>query len=451
MTSTSDACNALVPFGAVVSPNGGGNGGHNLAWYDQNGSFTADMITIVSSDPTTQAYYFSITGTPTTGESPGFNYSGTFNSNPFNINITYIVQVGDTNTSIATGLLNAWAANASVQNIFSGKNFVINALYGNATATEIYIGQYYPVASTVTMTAINSAHTTVTVTLPSNKNNIDVNPYIGLGRNVPGRAALAGDLIAAIFASGQDSTGTAFTTYGNIIHKIVDPTAGATVGQWLITQNEKSGIAVSQGLQILSNTGAYPTGGDVAGAVNAANGLYWNGNPVVYSNISTGDSSISGTMTAAGFTGAGTGLTGTASSLTAGSSLTSATILTGNTAGNQLANAIPQNSTAYFFDILNTANAAYVAVPFPVSGALKNLYITSINAPATGQTFAVTLYVNGTATSVAATITGPSAAAHDTTHTASITAGQTAYFEIVTSATSGNCWLAWSMECVFTV
>lgn len=82
----------------------------------------------------------------------------------------------------------------------------------------------------------------------------------------------------------------------------------------------------------------------------------------------------------------------------------------------------------------NSANTQYVAV---LPGAFLNLQVISA-APATGQTITVAMFVNGSASAVTCTITGPATTCSDTTHTASITAGQTYTLRAITSATTGS-------------
>ncbi len=60
------------------------------------------------------------------------------------------------------------------------------------------------------------------------------------------------------------------------------------------------------------------------------------------------------------------------------------------------------------------------------------------NAPASGQTFAFTVRVNGADTALTCTITGVGTTCNDTTHTAACTAGQTYSVKSITSATSGT-------------
>jgi hypothetical protein len=72
----------------------------------------------------------------------------------------------------------------------------------------------------------------------------------------------------------------------------------------------------------------------------------------------------------------------------------------------------------------------------PLAGTFKNLY-ASVNPPPGGaQTDTFRLRVNGADTSVTCTISASATTCNDTTHTATITAGQAWSIKVVTSATA---------------
>lgn len=87
--------------------------------------------------------------------------------------------------------------------------------------------------------------------------------------------------------------------------------------------------------------------------------------------------------------------------------------------------------------------ATQVGVPAPMNGNFKNLYVATSNAPASGQTFTVTLYTGSAGTETSTLLTcqvtsASSKACNDTTDAPPITAGQYWTLQIVTSSTSGS-------------
>ena len=102
---------------------------------------------------------------------------------------------------------------------------------------------------------------------------------------------------------------------------------------------------------------------------------------------------------------------------------------------------VAQNITQYgMTGSVNTSQAASAIATF--NGTLKNLYVYTANAPASGQTFTFTIYVGtpGSMTATGITCQITSAATNpcsNLTNSASITAGQAWSLQIVTSATSG--------------
>jgi hypothetical protein len=113
---------------------------------------------------------FTVSGTPTAGESPGFSWT----VGGVTATITYTVQSGDTNTSIAQGIINALNNSATAASILNGicpDGVKAAAVGANGTAqwfggSEGGVDVAWtadPNAPGNSWTAINSAHTTITV------------------------------------------------------------------------------------------------------------------------------------------------------------------------------------------------------------------------------------------------------------------------------------------------
>lgn len=83
---------------------------------------------------------------------------------------------------------------------------------------------------------------------------------------------------------------------------------------------------------------------------------------------------------------------------------------------------------------------------FPLAGVLKNLYVMSNNAPATGFSFTATVFVNSSATALTCTASNTANNCQDTTHTVSVAVGSSCYVQYAwtTGATVGA--LSVSME-----
>ena len=99
---------------------------------------------------------------------------------------------------------------------------------------------------------------------------------------------------------------------------------------------------------------------------------------------------------------------------------------------------VPQATTAFFVALASTTEGNGQAVA-PIGGTFKNLFI-QLASPLGGaaQTMAFTLRVNGVDTGVTCTINSGGTTASDTTHSATIAAGQTWSIKVVTSATTGT-------------
>lgn len=102
------------------------------------------------------------------------------------------------------------------------------------------------------------------------------------------------------------------------------------------------------------------------------------------------------------------------------------------------ATAVAQATTA-FQGFLSNATEANVTLPCPVNGYFKSLNVTA-TAPASGQTLAATMRVNGSDTALTCTVTGPASTCSDTNgaHAAACPAGQLFSLKTVTSATTGS-------------
>lgn len=82
----------------------------------------------------------------------------------------------------------------------------------------------------------------------------------------------------------------------------------------------------------------------------------------------------------------------------------------------------------------------------PYGGTIKNLYVRASAAPGGVQTQVFTVFVNGSSTSVTATLLGAAVSASDVVHTASFSAGQSCYIQEVASATASAAQLGGSIE-----
>ena len=84
------------------------------------------------------------------------------------------------------------------------------------------------------------------------------------------------------------------------------------------------------------------------------------------------------------------------------------------------------------------------AIIVPQSGTLGNLFVQCSGAPGASQSYTATLYDGATGpTAVTCTISGAAAAGNDTTHTASVTAGQQIFLQVASSASAAAVTLAY--------
>jgi len=86
----------------------------------------------------------------------------------------------------------------------------------------------------------------------------------------------------------------------------------------------------------------------------------------------------------------------------------------------------------------------------PFTGTLKNFYIKTGSTVSTGGTQTAVVVVNGSDTALVATITASGTVYSDTTHTVSVTAGDTIKFKLSAAGSSGSnltC-VAWNVELI---
>lgn len=94
------------------------------------------------------------------------------------------------------------------------------------------------------------------------------------------------------------------------------------------------------------------------------------------------------------------------------------------------------------------ASATQRQVVIPVAGTISNLRIYAPTGPAVNKTF--TLYLNGVATSLAATILPAATSASDTVNTVAVVAGDVVQWGVVDASGSGPSSLDYAISCVFT-
>ena len=107
----------------------------------------------------------------------------------------------------------------------------------------------------------------------------------------------------------------------------------------------------------------------------------------------------------------------------------------GNNDGSWVANSTTDTPISGFTFAVNlgTSHAPQIVA---ASGTFKNLYMSVRIAPTSTNTDTITLWVNGSPTSVTCTITGSATSCSDTVDTAAITAGQTVYYVVTVSASA---------------
>ena len=196
---------------------------------------------------------FTVSGTATQGESPGFTYK----VGSTTVTITYTVQNGDTNSSIAAGLALAVKNSVAMTGIINGT--CPNGNYFNGTKTSVQyasgveggfdiIWTADPNAAGNAWTAINTTHTTITLA--------PVSIFIGqtgivVSSNIPGRDAVANDNIYVGTYQFQDGAGTTIAYLTDQL-SVLSPTAGAATYQRIWT-----GGGCGFGWSVVYGTDAY--------------------------------------------------------------------------------------------------------------------------------------------------------------------------------------------------
>lgn len=91
-------------------------------------------------------------------------------------------------------------------------------------------------------------------------------------------------------------------------------------------------------------------------------------------------------------------------------------------------------------------NPILVHSPFPIAGTLDRLYYQTSLAPGAGETFTMTVFVNGIAVGVTCQIAAAAVEATDLVNTAEIVAGDDVCLRIVTSAGAVACNHKWAFN-----
>lgn len=92
-------------------------------------------------------------------------------------------------------------------------------------------------------------------------------------------------------------------------------------------------------------------------------------------------------------------------------------------------------TTTYVGTNGENATETIVRMVMPVAGVLRKLYVVAAAVAGAAQSFTYTVRVNGVDTTITCAVSGASATtANDTTHTASVVAGDTVDIKLVTSA-----------------
>jgi hypothetical protein len=239
-----DVLSDAVPSSArtwapLIRQNAGGTSqGHQYVWADQNVTFSGDHVEIQAHNPL--IFHINFAGAPTVGEQPGISVvlsTGTYG-------VTYTVQSGDTNTSLAVALQRCIGDNLSdppgphcsytgpAQLGTAMAGFGFRPAAGNGELGNGIDLDMLPSPNLRSFTGISSAHTTISV-LPTNISDAttDNGPYFGVTCYNPGRIPKAGDHCGMYRFDGQSSTGNVDTQYGNIFMNILDPTAGSQLGE----------------------------------------------------------------------------------------------------------------------------------------------------------------------------------------------------------------------------
>lgn len=79
-------------------------------------------------------------------------------------------------------------------------------------------------------------------------------------------------------------------------------------------------------------------------------------------------------------------------------------------------------------------------------GSLSNLYLKFVTAPTAGKSYAITLVQNGSPSALTATVSGTGTTASDTTHSVSMSAGDSISTQAVPNGTPTTSMMGWSMQ-----
>ena len=262
---------------------GGTNSGHQLLWADQNLHVQNDGMWILCRD---QSLYtkIQITGTPTTGESPGVIWTV---ANTV-IHVNYTVQSSDTtDQAVALGLANAIASNTGLTTAlanFKGADGIgylaFQTGYANQTSGgSIYLDQPWA-ASGNSLVANSSTHITVSIGSPlgGSTPKMDGNPILTMTRYVAGYQPSANDQGPIIYFQGQKTT-SGYTQIG-AISMLYTGDGSSTFGTQMLfnaaddTGTSQNVVAIGKGLYMYS--GGSPVIGDKGAGSISANNMYAN-------------------------------------------------------------------------------------------------------------------------------------------------------------------------------
>jgi hypothetical protein len=151
-----------------------------------------------------------------------------------------------------------------------------------------------------------------------------------------------------------------------------------------------------------------------------------------------GDFSLGGAFSTSGVNAVTLTSTGTTNVTlpTSGTLLTQSTSLLTTHAGYTAS--IPQGSTIYMNAFGHESVEANAEAVMPFACTLSNMYVKNSSVGGAAQTVVYTLFKNGGATAVTATVSSGGTTANDTTHSASFAAGDTFSVQAVLSATTGG-------------
>ena len=94
-------------------------------------------------------------------------------------------------------------------------------------------------------------------------------------------------------------------------------------------------------------------------------------------------------------------------------------------------------------------NNLFVAIPICRAGTLQHLYYETFGPPGAGETFTLTVWVNGIVTLLSVQIAGAvQIAGNDVVNQIPVVPGDNILMEIVTSLNAGITWHKWSFELV---